>query len=365
MEGLVRSKSMDPAFWKGKRVLLTGHTGFKGAWLSLWLKKLGANLIGYSLPPPTNPNLFELANISDGITSIEGNINDFENLKSIFKKHKPEIVLHMAAQALVRYSYEHPLETYMTNVIGTANVLECVRKENNVKALLIVTSDKCYENKGNKKAYVEDDPMGGYDPYSSSKGCAELVTSAFHHSFFSGGIGLASCRAGNVIGGGDWAEDRLIPDIVRGIFSKQKIKIRSPQAIRPWQHVLEPLSGYLVLAEKLWLESSKFSSAWNFGPDDEGDRPVLWMVEQFLKLWGEKVDWVIKEDKKLHEASYLKLDSTKARKHLDWRPSWNIDRALEKTAEWYKTFKEKKDLSQVTLSQIKQYEESLILKKVS
>ena len=354
-------------FWNGKKVLLTGHTGFKGAWLSTWLKNLGANVIGYSLLPSTEPNLFELIKVSEGMTSIEGNVHNLEDLKNVFKKYKPEIVIHMAAQSLVRYSYRFPVETYMTNVMGTVNLFEAVRQTDSVKVVVNITSDKCYENKERAIGYKEDDPMGGHDPYSSSKGCAELITSAYRRSFFSpneiskDGVAVASARAGNVIGGGDWAEDRLIPDMVRGILTKQKINIRNPQSIRPWQHVLEPLSGYLTLAEKLWKEGHKYSEAWNFGPNEENDKPVIYIVETFLKLYGEKVDWVIdKEENKPHEANYLKLDCTKANTRLNWRAVWGIDVSLEKTAQWYKAFKEKKDLEKITLSQIEQYEQSYL-----
>ncbi len=351
-------------FWKGKKILLTGHTGFKGAWLSTWLKSLGANVIGYSLSPSTEPNLFELIKVSEGMTSINGNVQNLEELKNVLKKYNPEIVIHMAAQSLVRYSYKVPVETYMTNVMGTVNLFEAIRQTTGVKVVINVTSDKCYENKEREAGYKEDEPMGGYDPYSSSKGCAELVTSAYRKSFLEQNVAVASVRAGNVIGGGDWAEDRLIPDIVRGLLSKQKLKIRNPKAIRPWQHVLEPLSGYLILAEKLWKEGHKYSEAWNFGPDEENDKSVIYMVETFLKLYGEKADWEIdKEENKPHEANYLKLDCTKAKTKLNWVPVWGIDIALEKTAEWYRVFKEKKDLEKITLSQIEQYEKELLIKQ--
>ena len=355
-------------FWKGKTVLLTGHTGFKGSWLSMWLKKLGANLIGYSLQPSTEPNLFELIEVSEGMISIEGNIHNFESLKNIFKKYKPEIVIHMAAQSLVSYSYKFPVETYMTNVMGTVNLFEAVRQTGGVKVIVNVTSDKCYENKERMAGYKEDEPMGGHDPYSSSKGCAELVTSAYRRSFFSSSdfskhnTAIASARAGNVIGGGDWAEDRLIPDIVRGVLAGQKIKIRNPKSMRPWQHVLEPLSGYLTLAEKLWVDGPKYSEAWNFGPDEKEDKPVSYIVENFLKLWGDKAEWEIdkKEENRFHEANYLKLDCSKAKTKLQWIPVWKTDTALEKTAQWYKAFKEKDDLQKLTLSQINQYEQSYL-----
>ena len=355
----------NPNFWQGKSVFLTGHTGFKGSWLSLWLKNLGAKLIGYSLPPPTDPSLFELVGIADNMVSIQGDVLNFENLKSAIKKYKPEIVIHMAAQSLVRYSYNHPLETYMTNVIGTANILEAVRQTGGAKAVLIVTSDKCYENNEQVAGYKENDNMGGYDPYSSSKGCAELVTSAFRQSFFprnnfeKHGTAVASARAGNVIGGGDWAQDRLIPDVVRGILSKQTIKIRNPNAVRPWQHVLEPLGGYLTLVEKLYNNGPQFAEAWNFGPKDSDDKSVAWVVERFLKIWGGNITWLSEEDKTLHEAAYLRLNCNKAQNCLSWEPHWGIENALEKTAEWYKAYKEKQNIQEVAILQIAQYEKGL------
>ena len=354
------------SFWKGKSVLLTGHTGFKGSWLSLWLNSLGANLIGYSLPPPTKPSLFEIANVKDRMISIEANILDFEKLKEIIKKYKPEIVIHMAAQSLVHSSYTSPRETYETNVMGTVNVFEVIRQLGGVKVILNVTSDKCYENKEQEKGYKEEEAMGGYDPYSSSKGCAELVTSAYRNSFFNPqdfskhGIALASARAGNVIGGGDWAAHRLIPDIVRTIFNPVPLKIRNPSAIRPWQHVLEPLSSYMLLIEKLWEEGPKYAEAWNFGPNGSDIRSVSWIVENFIKLWGEEIKFEIDSKAKPHETQCLKLDCSKAKKKLGWQPQMNIETALKKTANWYKELKDKKDMNKFTLSQIKEYSGSFL-----
>lgn len=357
-------------FWKGKKVFLTGHTGFKGSWLSLWLKNLGADVIGYSLAPSTNPSLFKLINASEGMISIEGNVHNFEDLKNVLKKHNPEIVIHMAAQSLVRYSYKSPVETYMTNVMGTVNLFEVIRQTGGVRVIVNVTSDKCYENKERSAGYTEDEPLGGYDPYSSSKGCAELITSAYRRSFFplsefeKHKVAIASARAGNVIGGGDWAEDRLIPDIMRGVLNKQKIKIRNPNATRPWQHVLEPLSGYLTLAEKLWENGPEYAEAWNFGPEEEEDKPVKFIVENLAKLWKDKINWETdKQEDKPHEANYLKLDCRKAKTKLQWFPMWNTGTALLKTVEWYKAFEEEKDLKAITLSQINQYEKELVTKQ--
>lgn len=353
--------SLNKNFWKNKSVLVTGHTGFKGAWLSLWLKSLDTNLIGYSLSPPTEPNLFTLANISSGMTSINGDICNLENLKLVLKRHKPEIVIHMAAQSLVRKSYLDPIETYSTNVIGTANVLEAIKQIGSTKVALVVTSDKCYENKEKEWDYSETEPLGGYDPYSSSKGCAELVTSAYRRSFFSSQAQtkntthIASARSGNVIGGGDWSNDRLIPDVIKSITKNQKLIIRNPNAIRPWQHVLEPLGGYLLLVENLW-NNNKFSSSWNFGPKKEDCKKVSWIVECFIKLWGENVRWEIDVNENPHEANYLRLDCAKAKEELGWEPSWNIEKALSETVNWYKSFKEKKNLEEFSLSQIKEYQ---------
>ncbi len=291
-QGTVEGVEVSPAFWKGKRVLVTGHTGFKGSWLSLWLQSMDAQVVGYALAPPTNPSLFEVAEVAKGMTSIIGDIRDLEHLRRVFAEHKPEIVIHMAAQPLVRYSYIEPVETYSTNVMGTVNLLEAVRSTGSVKAVVNVTSDKCYENREWVWGYRENEAMGGYDPYSNSKGCAELVTSAYRNSYFhpekygTHGVAIASGRAGNVIGGGDWAGDRLIPDIVRAIMQGKPVNIRSPHAIRPWQHVLEPLSGYLVLAQKLYEEGAAYAEGWNFGPNDEDAKPVQWIVEKLTQGLG-------------------------------------------------------------------------------
>lgn len=355
-------------FWKKKKVLITGHMGFKGSWLVTWLKSLGADVVGYSLPPPTKINLFEIANAKDNIISIEGNVNDFDHLKRVLKEHKPEIVFHMAAQSLVHRSYLEPRETFETNVMGTVNLLEAIRHQGGIKVIVNVTSDKCYENKEKDTGYKEGEPLGGHDTYSSSKACAEIVTFAYRASFFGShallnkNLYLASVRAGNVIGGGDWSPDRLIPDIVRSIFDSSPLIIRNPNAVRPWQHVLEPLSGYILLAEKLWSSGDKFSEAWNFGPDKEDIKSVIWIVEKFSELWKEKIKMTIKESNEWHETKCLMLDSTKAREKLGWDPVWNIDIAMNKTVDWYKAYKEGKNMQEVTMSQIREYEKELTQK---
>lgn len=352
MEGLV----VNPSFWKGKRVLLTGHTGFKGGWLSLWLQSMGAQVTGYALLPPTNPSLFEVANVVNGMTSIIGDIRDMDRLSKVFAEYKPEIVIHMAAQPLVRYSYAHPAETYEVNVMGTVNVLEAVRQTPSVRAVVNVTTDKCYENREWVWGYRENEAMGGYDPYSSSKGCAELVTSAYRRSFLEpAGIALASARAGNVIGGGDWAADRLIPDFLRAMDAGKALEIRSPQSTRPWQHALEPLAGYLLLAEKLFVKGMAFAEGWNFGPADEDARPVRWIVERLAEM-RKDVKWVCDEKPQPHEAAYLKLDSSKARARLGWRPRWRLSIALQRTLEWHEAWRNGEDMRSVTLAQIADYQ---------
>nr|WP_318840478.1 CDP-glucose 4,6-dehydratase [Methyloradius palustris] len=358
MENLV----MNPNFWKGKRVLVTGHTGFKGSWISLWLQSLEANVIGYALAPSTTPNLFQTARVAEGMTSIIGDIRDLPHLQKVFAEYNPEVVIHMAAQPLVRYSYMEPVETYSTNVMGTVNLLEAIRHSSSVKAVVNVTSDKSYENREWLWGYREDEAMGGYDPYSSSKGCAELVTSAYRNSFFNPqncathGVGIASARAGNVIGGGDWADERLVPDIIRAISAKDKVIIRSPNAIRPWQHVLEPLSGYLLLAERLFSQGAKFSQAWNFGPYDQDAKPVEWIVASMVKSWGDGASYHIDSTKAdLHEAHYLKLDCTKARQLLDWQPRWSIRNSIEKIVDWHKAHLENQDMHEYTINEIKSY----------
>jgi CDP-glucose 4,6-dehydratase len=329
-------------FWRKKKVLITGHTGFKGSWLSFLLHKLGSDVFGYALEPPTNPSLFEVAEINEIVNSNIGDIRDYDNLLQIIQSLKPEIVIHMAAQPLVRESYNNPVKTYSINIMGTVNLLEAVRHTPGIKVVVNVTTDKCYENKEWHWGYRENEPMGGYDPYSNSKGCSELITAAYRDSFFNSkdyqihGVAIASARAGNVIGGGDWAEDRLIPDFIRAVSKGEEVMIRSPFAIRPWQHVLEPLSGYLMLAEKLYTEGPKFAEAWNFGPDDSDVKNVEWIAKRFSELWGNGFTFSIDKNPQPHEASYLKLDCSKAKAELTWYSRWNLEKTLQAVVEWYR-----------------------------
>jgi len=361
----LESVVMKSKFWKGKKVLITGHTGFKGSWLSLWLQIKGADIIGYSLPSPTNPSLFEVACVAEGMTSITGDIRNLENFLSVVGDYKPEIIIHMAAQSLVRYSYKHPVDTYSTNVMGTVNVLEAGRNSDTLKVILIITSDKCYENQEWIWGYREIDPMGGHDPYSSSKGCAELVTLAYRRSYFSNkdhptqGIAVATARAGNVIGGGDWATDRLVPDIMRGIMKNRPVTIRNPNAIRPWQHVLEPLRGYITLVEKLWQHGGEFSGAWNFGPNDEDSRTVSWIAENLTKFWGDNACWISDATHHPHEATYLKLDCSKAKRKLGWLPVLDLTTALQWIVGWNRAYIQKKNMREVTETEILWYEQLL------
>jgi len=349
-------------FWKGKRVFITGHTGFKGSWLSLWLYSLGAEVTGYSLVPPTDPSLFVLADLAKRIRSIEGDIRDFQSLLASMHQCRPEVVIHMAAQAIVRKSYKDPLETYSTNVMGTVNLLEAIRRTGGVKVAVNVTSDKCYENKEWLWGYRETDPMGGFDPYASSKGCAELITAAYRRSFFNPseiekhGVNVASVRAGNVIGGGDWAEDRLIPDIMTSFLNGKPVLIRSPNAIRPWQHVLDPLSGYFLLIENLYERSPEFADAWNFGPTDADAKPVSWIVEHIAALWGNGASFEIDRNDNPHEATYLKLDCAKAKNLLGWKPRIHIHQALDWTVSWYKQYgKNPSSTFEMTMKQINDF----------
>jgi len=332
---------VDPSFWKGKRVFLTGNTGFKGSWLTIWLEMLGAQVHGFALPPPTDPSLFGLAGLDKSSSWTVGDVRDRPAVLAAMVSAEPDIVIHMAAQPLVRESYLDPVGTYATNVMGTVHVLEAVRTCPSVRAVIVVTTDKCYENQEWPWGYRENEPMGGYDPYSNSKGCAELVTSAYRRSFFNrleyGNkhcVALASARAGNVIGGGDFAQDRLIPDIIRAIDGGEQVLIRSPHAIRPWQHVLEPLSGYLVLAQKLYNGGTAFAEGWNFGPNDSDARPVNWIVENLCLLWPGSKGFRIDTNPQPHEATYLKLDISKARTNLGWGPVWNLETTLQKIVEW-------------------------------
>lgn len=347
---------MNPDFWKARRVFITGHTGFKGGWLSLWLQSLGAEVHGYSLAPPTHPNLFSTARIEMGMSSSTiADIRDLEQLMTAIQKAQPEIVFHLAAQPLVRYSYHNPVETYAVNVMGVVNLLEAVRATAGIKALVNVTTDKCYENREWPWAYRENEALGGYDPYSSSKGCAELVTAAYRNSFLAGaGIPVATARAGNVIGGGDWATDRLLPDVFRAIDSGAPLAIRSPGSIRPWQHVLEPLSGYLGLAENLYQGGKEFAEAWNFGPVDDDSKTVGWILEH-ISHRSPKFDWKITAAGQSHEATNLKLDSSKARSRLLWHPRWRLKTALDKTFAWHQAWLSGQDMRTITLAQIDEY----------
>lgn len=341
-------------FWPGKKVFLTGHTGFKGSWLSIWLQLLGAEVTGYSLEPPSSPSLFELARVASGIKDIRGDIRNLESLKKSLSESRAEIVIHMAAQSLVRDSYDFPVETYSTNVMGTVNMLEAARQQESVRAVLNVTSDKCYENRECSKGYCEEEPLGGYDPYSSSKGCAELVTNAYRNSYFNTDKVIASVRAGNVIGGGDWAKNRLIPDIIRAVIANKKVHLRNPHAIRPWQHVLDPLAGYLLLIERLCTEGQLYAEAWNFGPPEEDTRPVEWIAQELSKSWN-GLKWEKDNESHPHEAHYLKLDCSKANLHLGWSPQLTLSESLEWTASWYNDHLAGKDMRSVTEQQIKNY----------
>jgi CDP-glucose 4,6-dehydratase len=343
-------------FWRGKKVLVTGHTGFKGSWLSLWLQSLGANLCGIALAPVAKPALFEIARVSDGMHHCLIDIRDFTSLKAQFIHFKPEIIIHMAAQPLVRLSYHQPVETYSTNVMGTVHVLEAARQCESVKAIVNVTTDKCYENREWFWSYRENEPLGGYDPYSSSKSCAELVTAAYRNSFLrDAGIAVATARAGNVIGGGDWSEDRLVPDVFRALLGRKTIVIRNPDSIRPWQHVLEPLYGYLLLGERLFQQGEAFATAWNFGPSDDGAQSVKWVVEHLCKTWGCDANWDLQQGSHPHEAEFLKLDISKARHCLNWTPRWSLDTALSNITDWYRGWMDGKDMRQLCLQQIEDY----------
>lgn len=351
--------------WRGKRVFLTGHTGFKGGWLALWLASKGAVVRGYALDPSTEPNLFSVAKIGSVMEDVRGDIRDPAKLEPALHDFAPEVVFHMAAQPLVRYSYEDPIGTYETNVIGTARVLDAVRRTGSVRAVVSVTTDKCYENKEWLWGYRETDPLGGYDPYSSSKACAEIVSAAFRQSYFPVNklaehrCAVATGRAGNVIGGGDWSLDRLIPDLVRGFLAGEPVRIRRPQAIRPWQHVLEPLHGYMLLAEKLLTHDARYATAFNFGPSDDDAQPVGWIVERMTKFWGGNASWMLDEDPGVHEAGYLKLDASRARAELGWYPRLRLEQALQWLVEWYKAWQDGSDMQTFTLNQIRQYEAAI------
>ncbi len=353
MEGV----EVNPDFWNGKCVFLTGHTGFKGGWLSLWLQSMGAEVHGYALKPPTEPNLFTVAEVGKNMaSSVIADIRDADKLRHAMRAACPDIVFHLAAQPLVRYSYAQPVETYAVNVMGTVHLLEAVRATPGVKAIVNVTTDKCYENREWAWGYRENEPMGGFDPYSSSKGCAELVTAAYRRSFLEpAGIALASARAGNVIGGGDWSADRLLPDFLRAMDAGETLKVRSPQSTRPWQYVLEPLSGYLLLAEQLHVNGAGFAEAWNFGPADEDARPVSWIVEHMAEMC-KNINWQCDELPQPHETNYLKLDSSKAHHQLHWQPRWRLKTALQKTLEWHEAWRSAADMRSVTLAQLNDYQ---------
>jgi len=361
LEGLV----VNPGFWRDKSVFLTGHTGFKGGWLSLWLQHLGARVTGFSLPPSTNPNLFEIGQVAQGMTSIIGDVRDVSKLRDSMLGAEPEIVIHMAAQPLVRRSYADPVETYSTNVMGTVNLFEAVRQCPSVRAVVNVTTDKCYENREWCWAYRESEPMGGYDPYSSSKGCAELVSSAYRRSFFAArndsgtSVPLATARAGNVIGGGDWAADRLVPDVLFAFSNDKPVVIRSPGAIRPWQHVLEPIRGYLTLAERLYVDGQDYAEAFNFGPRDGDVKPVGWVVSELSRLWGKDAKWTQNGGQNPHEATLLKLDISKASHRLGWTPQLNLVQALGLTVDWTRRLLEGRNMRDTTWEQISGYQDTL------
>jgi len=353
--------SVNPLFWRGKRIFLTGHTGFKGSWLSLWLASMGAKVCGYSLSPPTNPNLFEIANVESLIyRSVIADINDSKQLHAEINDFQPEILMHMAAQSLVKFSYANPVETYMTNVMGTVNVLEGSRKVESIRSVLVVTSDKCYENKEWIWGYRENESMGGKDPYSNSKGCAELVCSAYRDSYFASpaNLSLATARAGNVIGGGDWSLDRIVPDAIKAFMANRPLILRNPKAIRPWQHVLEPLSGYLTLVQALYQSGNQYSGGWNFGPQEADSRPVEEVVNLLIKEWGQAAKWEQDQGQHPSEAKFLKLDCSKAKEYLQWNARWNLEFAVKKTVDWYIALNNNCNMTEFSLQQIQEYSKS-------
>lgn len=347
---------IDKGFWRGRRVFVTGHTGFKGSWLCLLLNELGSKVKGFALDAPTNPSLFKEARIAEFADSEIGDIRDFESLFQSIHNFQPDVLIHMAAQPLVRYSYVAPIETYAINVLGTANVLEAAKMCGSIKSVVCVTTDKCYENREWLWPYRETEPMGGHDPYSASKGCAELVTASYRKSYYlEKAIGLASARAGNVIGGGDWASDRLIPDILRAFENNQPVVIRSPNAIRPWQHVLEPLSGYLMLAERLYKKFDGFDEGWNFGPYEDDAKPVNWVLDRMVEAWPEtswELDMTVGNP---HEANFLKLDISKARTKLNWKPTWKLDQTLVRIVNWHRAWLSNCDMQEYSKKEIKEF----------
>jgi len=350
---------VNPAFWQGKNVFLTGHTGFKGGWMSLWLAQLGANVTGYALAPNTAPNFFDLVGLADDVHANVADIRDIDTLRTAMAASQPDIVFHLAAQPLVRMSYDEPLATLNTNVMGTANVLEVCRELESVQAVVVVTTDKCYENKEWHWGYREDEPLGGHDPYSASKACAEIVTSAYRRSFFQEhkNCRIATARAGNVIGGGDWSKDRLLPDILKDFANNTPVTIRSPNAVRPWQHVLDPVSGYLMLAERLCgADGAEFANAWNFGPSDAGCQSVQWIVQKMQSLWGEGASFAIDDSPQAHEATYLKLDCSRAKELLQWQPVWMLEQALVSIVQWYRAFARGDAMREVSLNTLSQFQ---------
>jgi CDP-glucose 4,6-dehydratase len=357
---------IDRTFWINKRVFITGHTGFKGSWLCLWLNSLGAQVHGYALDPPTDPSLFELASVKGIVRSTIADVRDNASFIRAMRDARPDIAIHMAAQPLVRDSYKVPAETYAINVMGTVHFFEAVRNCSSVKAVINVTTDKCYENREWIWGYRENEPLGGYDPYSNSKACSELVTSAYRSSFFNPrdhaghGVSIASARVGNVIGGGDWAVDRIVPDCIRALLAGEKVQVRNPHAIRPWQHVLEPLAGYLILAQRLFQEGPAFAEAWNFGPDDAEAQPVDRLVQSLCAKWGNGTAWTVDAGTHPHEAHYLKLDCSKAKARLGWTPRWSLDKALDSIVEWTKAYQQKKDVRQACLAQIIEYQDRAV-----
>ena len=343
-------------FWKGKTVLLTGHTGFKGSWLSIWLQSLGAKLVGYSLAPATFPNLFEITQLHKGMINIISDIRDYKSLYAVIQKYQPEIIIHMAAQSLVRHSYQAPMETYATNIMGTINLLEAARLAESVRVIVNVTSDKCYENTGINKKFCEGDRLGGYDPYSNSKACSELITQTYREVFFKERkVGIATARAGNVIGGGDWSDDRLVPDVLNACIKQENILLRYPEALRPWQHVLQPLYGYLNLAKRLYFSPEDYSESWNFGPENEDIKSVSWVTDYLIKISNSSIRWIKDKNKHLHEASTLQLNCSKAKERLNWVSIWDLETSLQKTTDWFYTYQEGLPMFNKTISQINQF----------
>lgn len=353
----LESMEINTEFWVDKKILITGHTGFKGGWLSIWLNMLGAKVAGLSLQP-SDPCLFKCARVAEGIESHIGDIRDYKLVKNLIGKIEPEIIFHLAAQPLVRYSYINPIETFSTNVMGTVHLMNGVRENSGTRVFINITSDKCYQNNEWEWSYRENEPMGGYDPYSASKGCSELVTTAMRESYFENGeCFLASVRAGNVFGGGDWATDRLIPDIMIAFMQEKKVMIRNPFAIRPWQHVLDPLCGYMILAQRLWEDGREFAEGWNFGPGQDSELPVSEMADHLACIWGENAEWQAVDtiESVMKEAHSLKLDCSKARERLAWKPHWKLRYGLEKTVEWYQAYSRSEDMRKVTEEQILAY----------